>query len=98
MEPPDQRQTEGNGHHVCETGPSCSSVVERPLMVRCVVRSIHRVISHSIHFFTTGVYVPWYVLSMLLIKKSRPCSGFPVLLSDWSFTDCLTRVTVNKMC
>ena len=34
---------------------------------------------------------------LLLIGKSSPCgsSGFPLSLSEWSFTICLT---VNKMC
>ena len=45
---------------------------------------------------------PWYVLSclwddaykktLLLIEKRSPCgdSGFPLSLSEWSFTICLT--------
>ena len=38
--------------------------------------------------------------TLLLIEKSSPCSGgcgFPLLLSEWSFTICPTR-TVLKMC
>ena len=38
---------------------------------------------------------------LLLIRKSSPCSGsgFPISLSEWSFTICLRRrITVNKMC
>ena len=37
---------------------------------------------------------------LLLIEKSSPCggSGFPLSLSDWSFTICLTHIAVNKMC
>ena len=37
---------------------------------------------------------------LLLIGKSSPCggSGFPLSLSEWSFTICLTPITVNKMC
>ena len=37
---------------------------------------------------------------LLLIRKSRPCggSGFPLLLSEWSVTICLTHIMVNKMC
>ena len=33
----------------------------------------------------------------LLIRKSSPCggSGFPLSLSEWSFTIC---PTINKMC
>ena len=35
---------------------------------------------------------------LLLIGKSNPCGscGFPISLSEWSFTIC--HVTVNKMC
>ena len=34
----------------------------------------------------------WYVLSLLLIGKSSLCgsSGFPLSLSEWSFSICLT--------
>ena len=37
---------------------------------------------------------------LLLMGKSSPCggSGFPFLLSEWSFTICLMHITVNKMC
>ena len=37
---------------------------------------------------------------LLLIGKSSPCggSGFPLSLSEWSFTICLYHITVNKMC
>ena len=34
-----------------------------------------------------------YIKDPLLIKKNRPCSGgngFPLLLSEWSFTMCPT--------
>ena len=35
---------------------------------------------------------------LLLIRKSSPCggSGFPLSLSEWSFTIC--HITVNKIC
>ena len=54
-----------------------------------------------------GVIMPWYVLSclwddaykkpLLLIGKSSPCggSGFPLSLSQWSFTICLTPYNRN---
>ena len=37
---------------------------------------------------------------LLLIGKSSPYggSGFPLSLSEWSFTICPTYITVNKMC
>ena len=37
---------------------------------------------------------------LLLIGKSSPIggSGFPLSLSDWSFTICLTTYNFNKMC
>ena len=56
---------------------------------------------------------PWYVRScmwdgayktepLLLIGKVSPCSGgigFPLSLSEWSFTNYVRRtITVNKMC
>ena len=36
---------------------------------------------------------------LLLIGKSSLCgdSGFPLSLSEWSFTICLTQCNVNKM-
>ena len=37
---------------------------------------------------------------LLLIRKSSPCggSGFPLSLSEWSFTYVRRHITVNKMC
>ena len=59
-------------------------------------------IEHKSQCSMTGVTRPWYVLSclwdgaykspLLLIRMSSPCgvSGFPLSLSVWSFTICLT--------
>ena len=37
---------------------------------------------------------------LLLIRIRSPCgsSRFPFSLSEWSFTRCLTYITINKMC
>ena len=37
---------------------------------------------------------------LLLIGKSSPCggSGFPLSLSEWSFTICQTQYNLNKEC
>ena len=53
---------------------------------------------HFLHSSEQGVYMDGaYKKTLLLIGKSSPCggSGFPLLLSEWSFTICLTT---NKMC
>ena len=57
----------------------------------------HRAISPSSQCSTTGVTkavvcVILIVGPLLLIKKSSPCGGrgFPLSLSEWSFTICLT--------
>ena len=62
---------------------------------------IHRAISHSCQCSTTGVTkaVVCAILSgmvhikepLLLFGKSSTCSGsgFPLLVSEWSFTICL---------
>ena len=81
-----------------------SYMVEHLLMVQLVVGSIPH--GGSIELFqcsTAGVTkaVVYDILSgmvhikktLLLIRKSNPCSGgcgFPFSLSEWSFTICLT--------
>ena len=60
----------------------------------------HRYISGSLNFikkhfliFLVRPFSSMYIKEpLLLIEKSSPCgsSGFPLLLSEWSFTICLT--------
>ena len=81
----------------------CSTVV-RALAYGVMARQIdlswwtHRAISRSSQCSTTGVRKAVILCGMmhikeplLLIRKSSPCanSGFPLPLSEWSFTICL---------
>ena len=70
----------------------------------------HWATSHSSQCSTTGVtkaMVCAILYRMMIIKepllligKSSPCgsSGFPLLLSELSFTICLMPYNLNKMC
>ena len=81
-----------------------SPQVERTLMVRSVVGSITRVDPPSnhpvLHDWYTKDRMSYHICEMvhikyplLLIENSSPCSGcsgFPLSLSEWPFTICLT--------
>ena len=73
-------------------------------MVRWVVRSIFHEVDPLSYFsfqpllHDCGMYYPDRGMMhikepLLLIGKSSPCggSGFPLSLSEWSFTICLTQ-------
>ncbi len=95
---------------------SCSSMVERWLIARWVVRSSPhgRHIELLFLFFsqcsTTGVTeaLMYYPVSgmvhikepLLLVVKSSPWGGsrFPISLSEWSFTICLTPYNRKIKC
>ena len=74
--------------------------IKDPLLL--IGKSSPQAISHSSQYSTTGVLkamlstdLSWGLAhikeSLLLIRKSSPCggSGFPLSLSEWSFTICL---------
>ena len=89
-------------------GARCSSVVECPLMVRWVIGSIPRelilfptsaallVNKRDLCFPVCGmVYVKDPFLLVGNINPYSSSNGFPLSLSEWSFTTC---TKLNKMC
>ena len=73
----------------------------------CTVRTISHFSQCSTTGVTKGCGMYYHVRGMMHIKdallvigKSSPYggSGFPLSLSEWSFTICPTQITANEMC